>query len=96
MGGRTAISIVSVNRTFSAAQVTVHNALPGRLPATIGIETDADAERLHADVGVAQQAAAGGIVPDRERIWLGMLYEALTWLQDSLIAFVMGEEDDDE
>ena len=66
------------------------------LASRLGIETDADAERLHADVGVAQQAAVGGIVPDRERIWLGMLYEALTWLQDSLVAFVMGEEDDDE
>jgi len=25
-----------------------------------------------------------------------MLYEALTWLQDSLVAFVMGEEGEDE
>jgi len=66
------------------------------LASRLGIETDADATRLHADVGIAQQAAVGGIVPDRERIWLGMLYEALTWLQDSLVAFVMGEEDDDE
>jgi hypothetical protein len=66
------------------------------LASRLGIETDADAERLHADVGVAQQAAVGGLVPDRERIWLGMLYEALTWLQDSLVAFVMGEEGDDE
>jgi hypothetical protein len=66
------------------------------LAARLGIETDADAERLHADVGLAPDASADGLVTDRERIWLGMLYEALTWLQDSLVAFVMGEEDDDE
>jgi hypothetical protein len=66
------------------------------LASRLGIETDADAERLHADVGLAQHAAVDGLVPDRERIWLGMLYEALTWLQDSLVAFVMGEEAGDE
>ena len=42
IGGRTAISIVSENLTVSASQVTVHSALPGSLPATIGIETDAE------------------------------------------------------
>lgn len=69
------------------------------LASRLGIETDADAERLHADVGLAQQADDVGVEGadlDRERIWLGMLYEALTWLQDSLVAFVMGEEGDDE
>ena len=66
------------------------------LASRLAVETDADAERLHAEVGLAQEAAADGIDPDRERIWLGMLYEALTWLQDSLVAFVMGEEGDDE
>ena len=76
----------------AAALTDVRLVLASRLE----IETDADAERLHADVGIAQEAAVGGIEPDRERIWLGMLYEALTWLQDSLVAFVMGEEDDDE
>jgi len=76
----------------AAALTDVRLVLASRLE----IETDADAERLHADVGIAQEAAVGGIEPDRERIWLGMLYEALTWLQDSLVAFVMGEEGDDE
>jgi len=76
----------------AAALTDVRLVLASRLE----IETDADAERLHADVGLAQEAAVGGIDPDRERIWLGMLYEALTWLQDSLVAFVMGEEGDDE
>ena len=66
------------------------------LASRLAVETDADAERLHAEVGLAQEAAADGIDPDRERIWLGMLYEALTWLQDSLVAFVMGEEGEDE
>jgi hypothetical protein len=66
------------------------------LASRLGIETDADAERLHAEVGLAPHAGADGLVADRERMWLGMLYAALTWLQDSLVAFVMGEEGDDE
>ncbi len=66
------------------------------LASRLGIETDADAERIHEDIGLVPYANADGLVPDRERIWLGMLYEALTWLQDSLVAFVMGEEGDDE
>ncbi len=66
------------------------------LASRLGLETDADVERLHADVGTAPHAGADGLAADRERMWLGMLYEALTWLQDSLVAFVMGEEGDDE
>ncbi len=63
------------------------------LASRLGIETDEDAQRLHAEAALASSA---GDVVDRERVWLGMLYEALTWLQDSLVAFVMGEEADDE
>ncbi len=63
------------------------------LASRLGIETDDHAQRLHAEVALA---SSGGDSVDRERVWLGMLYEALTWLQDSLVAFVMGEEADDE
>ena len=67
------------------------------LASRLGIESDDDAERLHAQVALAQNPddAEDGTV-DRERVWLGMIYEALTWLQDSLVAFLMGEEVDDE
>jgi hypothetical protein len=69
------------------------------LASRLGVVTDEGAERLHVEVALAQRADDGGVVGmtlERERVWLGMLYEALTWLQDSLVAFVMGEEADDE
>lgn len=71
------------------------------LASRLGIESDEDAESLHVEVAFGSRADEadgdddGGTV-DRERVWLGMLYEALTWLQDSLVTFVMGEEADDE
>jgi hypothetical protein len=27
-----------------------------------------------------------------ERVWLGMLYQALTWLQESLMSYVMKDD----
>jgi hypothetical protein len=76
------------------------------LASRLGIESDEDAESLHVEIAFGSRAGEadggdddgddhGGTV-DRERVWLGMLYEALTWLQDSLVTFVMGEEADDE
>jgi hypothetical protein len=67
------------------------------LASRLGIETDEDVERLHGEVALASgDAEADSGAADPERVWLGMLYEALTWLQDSLVIFVMGEEEDDE
>ncbi len=67
------------------------------LASRLGLATDEDADRLHADVArAAAEGSAGDSDDDRERLWLGMLYQSLTWLQDSLVAFVMGEEADDE
>ncbi len=70
------------------------------LASRLGLVTDEDAERLHEEVAAAQDvtddAAAGMDERSRERMWLAMLYQALTWLQDSLVAFVMGEEADHE
>ena len=61
----------------------------------LGLETDDDVARLHAEIDLGQGAGVRGkpgseaSAVDAERVWLGMLYEALTWLQDSLVAFVM-------
>jgi len=65
------------------------------LASRLGIETDEDAERLREDLARARSDEPDGDEA-RERVWLGMLYQALTWLEDSLVAFLMGEEADDE
>lgn len=62
--------------------------------------TDEDALALHAEIEAATKALAlgdeHGPEVDRERLWLAMLYQALTWLQDSLVACVMSEDDEGE
>ncbi len=64
----------------------------------LGLDTDEDAERLHAEIELAAHAmetdADEQLGVDPERVWLGMLYRALTWLQDSLVGIVT--EDGDE
>lgn len=63
------------------------------LASRLGLETDDDATALHAEIDRAHDAATGryavDIVENPERVWLGMLYEALTWLQESLMSYVM-------
>ena len=62
--------------------------------ARLGLESDEDAERLHQDVAraVARLESASGAETDvdQERVWLGMLYDALTWLQESLVSLPLG------
>lgn len=64
------------------------------IAARLGLETDEDAESLHRDIARvgdpddAAAAQAAGIDP--ERLWLGMLYDALTWLQESLVSLRLG------
>lgn len=67
----------------------------------LGLMTDEDAEELHRQIqesspqeGHPSGGAGSEVQP--ERLWLGMLYESLTWLQASLVAFVMEQEDADE
>ncbi len=55
------------------------------LATRLGLESDEDAERLHEDIARAVEGDSAEFHPDPERIWLGMLYDALTWLQDSLV-----------
>ena len=67
----------------------------------LGLVTDDDAERLHSEIELASHAmetdADEQLGVDPERVWLGMLYRALTWLQDSLISIVAEDaEDSDE
>lgn len=68
------------------------------LAARLDLATDDDATRLHSELAFASEALARGMGADAgvepERVWLGMLYQALTWLQDSLVTFVMDREDD--
>lgn len=64
----------------------------------LGLESDEDAEQLHRDIAEAAAGLEGrdpeelGIEP--ERLWLGMLYDALTWLQESLVSLRIGGSDE--
>ncbi len=62
----------------------------------LGLVTDEDADRLREEIEAARAAlwgeGADGPTVDRERVWLGMLYQALTRLQDSLITCVMDHD----
>ena len=64
------------------------------LASRLKIVTDDDATRLHQEVALASHAMETGaddaLPIDPERVWLGMLYQALTWLQESLVEFAMG------
>ncbi len=76
----------------AAALTDVRLVLASRLE----LRTDDDAERLHAEIDAATSADDGSVAPniDRERVWLGMLYQALTWLQETLVEYVaLGDGD---
>jgi len=66
------------------------------LASRLGLETDDDAAGLHADIDRAHDAHTGAYAASAaenpERVWLGMLYEALTWLQESLMSYVMRDD----
>lgn len=75
------------------------------LASRLRIDTDEDAERLHTEIELASQVLSaddgladdtGELSVDPERIWLGMLYQALTWLQESLIQCAIGAPLPDE
>ena len=61
----------------------------------LGIDSDHDAERLHHELVLAEHAMTTGagdqLLVEPERVWLGMLYEALTWLQESLMTCLMAD-----
>jgi hypothetical protein len=67
------------------------------LAARLSLNTDEDADRLHTEIELAEHAldtsAEDDLMVDPERVWLGMLYQALTWLQETLVAFVMSIEE---
>jgi hypothetical protein len=66
------------------------------LASRLGLVTDEDATRLHHEIELAAHAMetdADDVLPvDPERVWLGMLYQALTWLQESLVEYLASEE----
>ncbi|MFW2513830.1 DUF2017 family protein [Demequina sp. SO4-13] len=67
------------------------------LASRLRLDSDEDAERLHDEIDLATHAivtdAEDDLDVDPERIWLGMLYQALTWLQESLVQFAMEEDE---
>jgi len=68
------------------------------LASRLGLVTDDDAERLHAEIDLATHALEtdddGALPVDHERVWLGMLYQALTWLQETLVEYVSGANEE--
>ena len=66
------------------------------LASRLGLETDDDAAALHAEIDRAHDTVTGRYLADNvqnpERVWLGMLYQALTWLQESLMSYVMKDD----
>ncbi len=67
------------------------------LATRLGLDSDADVDLLHAeiDAGVRALDEDEEAPVDHERVWLGMLYQALSWLQETLVACLAdGEEDD--
>lgn len=66
------------------------------LASRLRLDTDEDSERLHAEIDLATHAMATDadedLDIDPERVWLGMLYQALTWLQESLVQYAIEEE----
>lgn len=68
------------------------------LASRLCLVTDDDADRLHQEIDLAAHALEGedddALPIDHERVWLGMLYQALTWLQESLVEFVTGASEE--
>ena len=66
------------------------------LASRLGLVTDDDADRLHHEIDLASHALESddehALPVDHERVWLGMLYQALTWLQESLVEFMAAAE----
>ena len=61
------------------------------LASRLGLETEADAEAF------AEEVAEGNLDPERpreerERVWLGMLYHLLAWMQESLMERMGNDE----
>jgi hypothetical protein len=86
-------------------EVSVEDALPTAsaltdvrlvLASRLSLDTDDDAERLHTEIELAAHAMSSDDGHewdiDPERVWLGMLYQALTWLQDSLVTAMVDAE----
>ncbi len=68
------------------------------LASRLELVSDDDADQLHLEIDLATQALESddeNAVPvDHERVWLGMLYQALTWLQGSLVDCMAGTSEE--
>ncbi|MGC4174255.1 DUF2017 family protein [Demequina sp.] len=89
--------VVNEDEAFAtaAALTDVRLVLASRL----GLTTDDDADRLHQEIDLATHALETDeeeVLPiDHERVWLGMLYQALTWLQETLVEYVARPKETD-
>lgn len=62
----------------------------------LGVETEDDSELLRSELATAVESDDGPAGrAEAERIWLGMLFESLGWLQQSLLDTLMEDDDDD-
>lgn len=66
--------------TLMMALADVRLALGERLE----LHTDEDSEQLHADLETMTEPAVDGSRPDQQRLAIGLYYDFLTWLQESL------------
>ena len=91
-GGGSDAWIVPADEALSTAAALTDIRLV--LASRLGLVTDDDADRLHHEIDLAARALDAddefALPIDHERVWLGMLYQALTWLQESLVEFVAG------
>jgi len=86
--------VVSLDEGLSTAAALTDVRLV--IAARLGLETDEDATLLSGELEVAAGLLEGdlpeGLGLDHKRIWLASVYQALTWLQDSLIACLMDKK----
>jgi hypothetical protein len=94
LGGEGSEWVVPIGDAMStaAALTDVRLVVASRL----GLETDEDADLLKDELemteGLLEHGLPEGLDVDHERLWLATMYQALTWLQDSLVACVMNRE----
>lgn len=62
------------------------------LASRLGMQTDEDATALHEEIERAHSGDGAEVAENPEKLWLGMLYQALTWLQESLMNYVMRDD----
>lgn len=90
--------VVPLDRAMAtaAALTDVRLVLASRL----GLGADDDADLLEGELemaeGLLEHGLPEGLDLDHQRLWQATVYQALTWLQDSLVACLMSEKGGDD